>query len=97
MKSSFELAMERLAKTAPVVKLTAAQKTELAELDSRYAAKIAEREIALNAEIANAAAAGEYEKEEEMRRHLQVERRKLQSELEDKKELLRQAAVKKGK
>ena len=55
MKSSYELAMERLNKNAPAVKLTAKQKQELAELDSRYAAKIAEREIALNGEIARAA------------------------------------------
>ena len=31
MKSSYELAMERLAKTGPVIKLTAAQKKALAE------------------------------------------------------------------
>jgi len=41
MKSAYELAMERLNKSAPSVKLTAAQKKELAELDSQYAAKIA--------------------------------------------------------
>ena len=43
MKSAYELAMERLNKTAPVVKVTGAQKKQLAELDSKYAAKIAER------------------------------------------------------
>ena len=31
MKSSYELAMERLSKSAPVVKLTAEQKRELME------------------------------------------------------------------
>ena len=36
MKSSYELAMERLNKTAPAVKLTATQKKQLAELDARY-------------------------------------------------------------
>jgi hypothetical protein len=87
MKSSYELAMERLNKSAPGVKLSAAQKKELAELDSRYAAKIAEREIALNSEIAKAA--GDFEKEESLREQLISDRRKLQAELEEKKERVR--------
>jgi hypothetical protein len=87
MKSSYELAMERLNKTAPTVKLTDAQKKQLAELDSQYAAKIAEREIALNGEIAKAA--DDFEKEESLRAQLVNERRKLQAELEEKKEQIR--------
>ena len=62
MKTAYELAMERLNKTAPATKLTGAQKKQLAELDSKYAAKIAEREIALRDEITKAAAAGDAEK-----------------------------------
>jgi len=54
MKSSYELAMERLNKTAPSTKVSPKLKQELAELDSQYAAKIAEREIALASEIARA-------------------------------------------
>jgi hypothetical protein len=88
MKSSYELAMERLNKTAPTVKLTAAQKKELAGLDSQYAAKIAAREIALNGEIAKAA--DDFEKEESLREQLVNDRRKLQAELEEKKERVRQ-------
>jgi hypothetical protein len=88
MKSSYELAMERLNKTVPTVKLTAAQKKELAELDSQYAAKIAAREIALNGEIAKAAE--DFEKEESLREQLVNDRRKLQAELEEKKERVRQ-------
>jgi hypothetical protein len=87
MKSSYELAMERLNKNAPAKKLTEAQKKELAELDSRYAAKIAEREIALNGEPAKAAE--DFEKEESLREQLVNERRKLQAELEEKKERVR--------
>ena len=88
MKSSYELAMERLNKTAPSTKLSAAQKKELAELDSKFAAQIAGREIALNGEVASAA--GDFEKQESLRAQLVVERKKLQSELEDKKERVRQ-------
>jgi hypothetical protein len=92
MKSSYELAMERLNKSAPTAKLTGAQKKQLAELDSKYAAKIAGREIALEAEIAKAA--DDFEKEESLREQLVTERKKLQAELEEKKEQLRRAAMK---
>lgn len=91
MKSSYELAMERLAKSAPTVKLTAAQKKELAELDSVYAAKIAGREIALKDEIAAAQGAGDFEREEKARQQLLAERQQLQAELESKKERVRAA------
>ena len=87
MKTAYELAMERLNKSAPTVKLSDAQKKELAELDSKYAAKIAEREIALNGEIAKAM--GDVEKEESFREQLLTDRKKLQAELEDKKERVR--------
>jgi hypothetical protein len=87
MKSAYELAMERLEKTAPTLKLSASQKKEIAELDSLYAAKIAGRELALNDEIAKAA--GDVEKQDELRETLVNERRKLQAELEDKKEVVR--------
>ena len=61
MKSSFELAMERLNKTAPTVKMTAAKKKQLAELDKKYTAKIAERELFLKGELAKAAEKSDYE------------------------------------
>ena len=89
MKSAYELAMERLNKASPTVKLTDAQKKQLAELDSKYAAKIAEREIALKDEITKAAASGEFEKSEQLEQQLLNERKKLQAELEEKKEALR--------
>jgi hypothetical protein len=91
MKSAYELAMERLKQTAPSVKLTAAQKKALADLDSKYAAKIAEREIALNAEIARAA--DDVAGEESLREQLICERKKLQAELEEKKEQVRQKSA----
>jgi hypothetical protein len=90
MKSSYELAMERLNKASPTVKLTAGQKKEMAELDSIYAAKIAERELALKEDIDKAAAANEMEKMEQIQRQLNDDRKKLQSELEEKKDRVRQ-------
>jgi hypothetical protein len=92
MKSSYELAMERLNKNAPSTKLTATQKKQLAELDTRYTAKIAEREIALKGDIGQAEAAGDAEKAETLLQQLSHERKKLQSELEDKKEQVRRPA-----
>jgi hypothetical protein len=91
MKSAYDLAMERLNKTAPTVKLTAQQKKEIAELDSQYAAKIAGREIALKDEIAKLLAAGDPEKAEAAQRQLTSERKKLQADLEEKKERVRTA------
>ena len=87
MKTAYELAMERLNKSAPTVKLSDAQKKQLSKIDSKYAAKIAEREIGLNGEIAKAA--GDLAKEESLREQLMTERKKLQAELEEKKEQVR--------
>ncbi len=83
--------MERLAKTAPTVKLTGAQKKQLAEQDSKYAAKIAEREIALQGEISKSTAAGDVEKAGTLQQQLTAERKKLQAELEEKKGRIRNA------
>ena len=90
MKSAYELAMERLSKQAPVTKTTDAQKKELAELDSRYAAKIAEREIFLKGELAKAAAKGDAEAYEQLEKQLVSERKKFQGELEEKKDSVRE-------
>ena len=81
--------MERLNKTAPAVKLTDKKKKELAELDSKYQAKIAEREIALKDEIAKAGGKGEWEAMENLEKQLVNDRKKLQVELEEKKEDVR--------
>lgn len=87
MKSAYELAMERLTKAAPTVKLSEEQKKELAELDSKYAAKVAEREIALNTAIKQAE--GDMSQIDALREQLAMEKRKIQAELEEKKEHVR--------
>ena len=81
--------MERLNKTSPTVKLTAAQKKEIADLEAKCTAKIAEREIALKEEMEKAAAAGDFEKLEQLEKELVNERKKIQAELEEKKEKVR--------
>jgi hypothetical protein len=89
MKTAYELAMERLNKSAPAKKLTAKQRKALAELDSKYAAKIAEREITLRGELARATAVGNVEEAAKLQEQLAFERQKLQAELEDKKDGVR--------
>ena len=91
MKTAYELAMERLQKSAPTRKLSEKQKKELAALDSKYAAKIAEREIALTEEIGRARAAGDAEKIGKVQEQLVVERKRLHAELDEKKEQVRRA------
>jgi hypothetical protein len=90
MKSAYELAMERLNKTSPTVKLTGKQKQELAEVDSKYAAKYAERELFLKEEMGKAAAKGDYEAVEQLEKQLVSERKTIESEKEEKKEKVRQ-------
>ena len=90
MKSSYELAMERLNKNAPVTKLSDAQKKDLGELDAKYAAKVAEREIFLKGEMEKAAGKGEWEAMENFQQQLVRDRKSLQAELEEKKEAVRQ-------
>ena len=94
MKTAYDLAMERLNQTAPAVHLTAAQKKQLAELDTTYAAKIAGREIALKDQIAKSGEAGDSEKVETLQQQLTRERKSLQSELEEKKERVRRTSAK---
>jgi hypothetical protein len=90
MKSSYELAMERLNKNAPVTKLTDAQRKELSELDAKYAAKVAEREIFLKGEMERAAGKSEWEAMEQFQQQLVRDRKSLQVELEEKKDAVRQ-------
>jgi hypothetical protein len=92
MKTAYELAIERLNQTAPVIKLTGPQKKQLAELDAKYAATIAGREIALQNEIAKAAATGDSEKVEALQQQWVKERKSFQAELEEKKEQVRRPA-----
>lgn len=90
MKSAYELAMERLSKQSPSVTLTAAQKKELAELDTLYRAKLAEREIFLIGERDAALAKGDTDAVSQIERQLASERRRLEAECDEKKERVRQ-------
>jgi hypothetical protein len=81
MKSAYEIAMSRLEAKAPTVKLTTAQKAEIAEIDSLYESRIAERRVFLEGEIRKADAIDA----EDLRRQLSSEIARLEEEREEKK------------
>ena len=89
MKSAYELAMERLEKESPTQELSDELKAKLAELSKVFAAKIADREVFLNSEIAKAELAGEFEAIEQLNKQLASDRKVLEAELEAKKNELR--------
>lgn len=89
MKSAYELAMERLEKKEPSVALTAEQKAQIAEVESTFKARIAERELFLKEQINRSQAAGNLEEADSLQKQLTVEIRRLQEEAEAKKEKLR--------
>ena len=93
MKSAYELAMERLEKKTPSVALSQEQKAQIADIDSTFKARIAERELFLKAEIAKATEAGNLEEAESLRKQLAIDIRRLQEDAESKKEKLRASFV----
>jgi hypothetical protein len=94
MKTAYELAMERLGKTAPSVKLSDEQKKQLADLDSQCAAKIAERELFLRGEIVKAVNGGDEEAVAQLEKQLVNDRKSIKSDFEEKKDKVRAQATK---
>jgi hypothetical protein len=92
MKSAYELAMERLGKTSPTVKLTNEQKEQIADLESQCAANIANREILLKGEIVKAIDKGDAEAVEQLEKQLLSDRKSLRADCEEKKEKVRNSA-----
>ena len=81
--------MERLEKESPTQELTEEQKAKLSELSKVYEAKIADKELFLNGEIAKAEAAGEFDQIEQLTKQLASERKVLEEELEQNKNEVR--------
>ena len=77
--------MERLNKASPPVKLTPEQKKEIADLESRAAAKIAERELFVKGEIAKAVDRGDDEAIQQLEKQLVSDRKSIHADLEEKK------------
>lgn len=90
MKSAYELAMERLAKSDPAGRpLTAEQKARLAEIDRVYQGKLAEREIFLKKQLNDAYAEGKADEVEKVQQQIASERARIEEEREDEKERVR--------
>jgi hypothetical protein len=93
MKSAYELAMERLAKSDPEANrpLTAQQKDRLAEVDRVYQGKLAEREIFLKKQLNDAYADQKAEEVVKIKQQIASERARLEEEREEEKERVRRA------
>jgi len=88
LKSSFDLAMERLAQREGAGKsLSAEQKKALADVDQKARAGVAELEIMLNSRLA--AAGEDLEKVEKIKSVHQAEIAKIRAKAEEEKERLR--------
>ncbi len=91
MKSAYELAMERLAKSDPTAgkPLTAEQKGRLAEIDRVYQGKVAEREIFLKKQLDEAYADQKPDEIKKIQQQLVSERARLEEERDAEKERVR--------
>ena len=90
MKSSYELAMERMG-GGDDKPLTDEQKAKIAEIDSKYKAKIAERKIFLEKSLTDAQAQGNEEEIELVRRQLNDEVADLEAKSEAEKDKIRES------
>lgn len=92
MKSAYELAMEKLEKQSPSASLSKEQKREIADVESSYRARIAEKEVFLNGQIEKARATGDAQAVADLEKQLAYEVKSLRESCEAKKEKVRQSA-----
>jgi hypothetical protein len=88
MKSSYELAMERMG-GGDDKPLSDEQKAKIADIDSKYKAKIAERKIFLEKNLSDAQAQGNVEEIDLIRRQLNDEIAELEAKSETEKDKIR--------
>ena len=88
-KTAVEIAMEKLRERgdSPVKSLTDDQKAEIADIRSRYRAKIAEIEIKQEDKMSKA---GSYEELEGLREELTLEKKRLEDKMEEEDERVRE-------
>jgi hypothetical protein len=89
MKSAYELAMERMGDDGKNKPLTDEQKEQIAEIDTKYKAKIAERKIFLEKSLSDAIEQHNHEEAEIIRRQLADEIVSLEGKSEADKEKIR--------
>lgn len=92
MKSAYELAMERLQENEPAKPaLTDEMKSALAEVDEKFNAKIAEREIFLTQKLAAATSMGEMTEADAIRKQISSEKARIEEDRETAKDKIRNA------
>ena len=88
MKSAYELAMERLEKEAPQESLTEEKKELISEIEKKYSAKIAEREVFLRSKIEESLSEGQIQDAPQIEGELSRELKSLRMRCESEKEEL---------
>ena len=89
MKSAYELAMERLEKESPQESLTEEKKELISEIEKKYSAKIAEREVLLRSKIEESLSKGQIQDAQEIEDALNRELKSLRMRCESEKEEVR--------
>jgi hypothetical protein len=89
MKSAYELAMERLEESSPQAKVSDELKAELATLDEKFRAKIAEREVFLADLLVKAQMEGDYHEMQQLETQKAREITSLKNDCEAAKEKVR--------
>lgn len=89
MKSAYELAMSRLEQSEPSRLLTEEQKGAIREIDSEYDAKVAEKKIFLESEIAKSF--GDPLAAESLRKQLASELASVEEKREKRKQAVRES------
>ena len=89
MKSAYELAMERLEKESPQESLTEEKKELISEIEKKYSAKIAEREVFLRSKIEESLSEGQIQDAQQIEGELSRELKSLRMRCESEKEEVR--------
>ncbi len=92
MKSAYELAMERLEESSPQAKVSDEKKAEIAAVDEKFRAKIAEREVFLADLLVKAQREGDYHEMAQLETQKAREIASLKSDCEAAKEKVREAS-----
>ncbi len=90
MKSAYELAMERLRESDPDPQpLSDSQKKQLAEIENKFKARKAEREIFLKKQLDHARRQGQFEELQKIERQINDEKDRHEREMEAEKDKVR--------
>ena len=93
MKSAYELAMERLQAQDPdnTIPLSDEQKAAIAEIERKYKARFAEREVFLKRQLEQARSQGNGTEEDQLLKQLASEKELIEEEMNEAKEKVRKS------